>query len=108
MAFPHAHIKNGVRLHRTVVLPAFQGIGLGGILTKHIADMYHRSGHALFTTTTHPARIRQLSKSPDWICTHKGRVSANTTATAKGASFNKSNSRGRITTSWKYAPGKGK
>lgn len=107
ITFPHARIKNGVRLHRTVVLPAFQGIGLGGIITKHVVDMYHRNGHKIFTTTTHPARIRQLSRSPDWICTHKGRVSPNGSTSAKSTSMNKTNSRSRITTSWKYAPGKG-
>lgn len=101
--FPHAHLKNAVRLHRTVVQPAFQGIGLGGVLTSYVVDMYHRNGTKVFTTTTHPARIRQLSRSPNWICTHKGRVGK----VGKNSAM-KSSSSSRITTSWKYAPGKGK
>ncbi|UHG93625.1 GNAT family N-acetyltransferase [Spirosoma oryzicola] len=97
--FPHPKVKNAIRLHRTVVLPAFQGIGLGNVLTSHVVKMYHRNGTKIFTTTTHPARIKQLSKSPDWTCTHKGRVSP----AGKNGTM-KRHSESRITTSWRYAP----
>ncbi|WP_234734811.1 GNAT family N-acetyltransferase [Tellurirhabdus bombi] len=99
--FPHAIVKNALRIHRTVVLPAFQGIGLGITLRNMIAARVTSQGKQLLTTTTHPALIRQMHNDPRWVCTFKGRHSK----PGKKSKLQVS-SCNRLTTSWKYVPPK--
>lgn len=95
--FPHPVLKNAMRIHRTVVLPSFQGMGLGLRLRNSIASLITSEGKTLITTTTHPALIRQMHKDPNWKMTAKGR----SPKPGKTSQFN-SSSNNRITTSWKY------
>ncbi|GAB3272877.1 hypothetical protein GCM10027347_44840 [Larkinella harenae] len=97
LTFPHPVVKNCLRIHRTVVLPSFQGLGLGIKLRNTIASLITREGRKLITTTTHPALIRQMQKDPLWACTAKKRHPK----PGKSSQFN-STSSNRITTSWKY------
>jgi GNAT superfamily N-acetyltransferase len=54
------------REHRTVILPDYQGIGLGHALSGLIASMWTGLGLGAVSTTTHPALIRSRSRSPHW------------------------------------------
>lgn len=67
MAFPSA--KPGWREHRTVVLPDFQGIGLGNRMSEFIASVYAATGRPYYSTTTHPAMVRYRAKSKVWTMT---------------------------------------
>jgi hypothetical protein len=91
-----------VRLHRSVVLPEFQGFGLSMKMTEVICKMYHDKGLRVRSTTNHPARIAGFKKSPNWICVHKGRQPSN----SKSGLNVGGNSDKRITTSWEYCPRK--
>jgi GNAT superfamily N-acetyltransferase/alpha-D-ribose 1-methylphosphonate 5-triphosphate synthase subunit PhnL len=57
------------REHRTVILPDYQGIGLGHALSSLIASMWTGLGYGAVSTTTHPALIRSRSRSPHWRLT---------------------------------------
>jgi GNAT superfamily N-acetyltransferase len=103
LPFVHPRVKNTRQGHRTVVLPDFQGIGLGVYLRDFIADHYLQRGLSYITTTSNPALVNYMTKSPKWICTRFGRTNAVLNAhkgikglikTVSGVS--------RITTSWKY------
>jgi ABC-type iron transport system FetAB ATPase subunit len=57
------------REHRTVVLPDFQGVGLGNALSDLLASMWAGLGYGAVSTTTHPAMIRSRLRSPRWRLT---------------------------------------
>lgn len=52
---PSGHFKNGVRESRIVVLPEYQGLGLGYKISEITAAIYKDSGYRYFTKTVHPA-----------------------------------------------------
>lgn len=69
LPFPHPSYRNTFRLSRTVVLPDYQGIGLGNVLSSEVAANYRRMGRRVIATLSHPALIRARMASPDWVCT---------------------------------------
>jgi GNAT superfamily N-acetyltransferase len=64
--FPHPSRKNIRMGHRLVVLPDYQGLGIGGRfddwLGEHLAD----KGYRYHKTISHPALIAYFSRSPRW------------------------------------------
>lgn len=70
LSFPHAH-RPGWRFSRIVVLPDYQGLGLGIIGTERVCGMYRATGKPVFLVASHPAVIRALAKSPHWTMRRK-------------------------------------
>lgn len=68
---PHAKAKNIKRGHRVVVLPDFQGIGVGRALIETIAEHYVSQGFRFRYNSSHPAIIRARANDPRWIVTRK-------------------------------------
>ena len=55
------------RIHRTVVLPDYQGIGLANIMNEWLGEyVYEKHKMPLSIITSHPALIHQFSKSYKW------------------------------------------
>lgn len=73
ISFPHATIKGGRREHRTVVLPDFQGFGLGARLSDWLAEWHIRQGHRFYSRTTHPRLGAYREASPLWRATSGSR-----------------------------------
>ena len=71
LPFPHPTAKNIRKEHRTVVLPDFQGIGLGNKLSETIAKHYQSMGFRFRSVTSHPAMIAYRAKSPLWSMDRK-------------------------------------
>jgi GNAT superfamily N-acetyltransferase len=65
--FQHPHLKNTKREHRTVVLPDYQGIGIGNILSNFVGQYCLDQGFGYQSVTSHPAMIFHRMKSPNWI-----------------------------------------
>jgi len=63
---PHARVRNIKRLHRTVTLPDYQGVGLAAFLTEWVGQHLYEQGFRLRSVTAHPAMIRIRSRSPRW------------------------------------------
>jgi len=57
------------RGHRTVVLPEFQGMGLGTAFSDAIAEIYVSRGFRYFSKTAHPSFGEHRQKSPLWRAT---------------------------------------
>ncbi len=57
------------RGHRTVVLPEFQGLGIGTAFSDAIAEMYVSRGLRYFSKTAHPSFGEHRQKSPLWRAT---------------------------------------
>jgi ABC-type molybdenum transport system ATPase subunit/photorepair protein PhrA/GNAT superfamily N-acetyltransferase len=58
-----APIRRG---HRTVCLPDYQGVGIGGALFTTIASMWKGLGFRPFSNTAHPAEIANRVRSANW------------------------------------------
>ena len=64
--FPHPKKPNMKKIHRTVVLPDYQGIGIGTKFVNIIAEMYHQQGFEFFRVMSAKNVIGALTKSPLW------------------------------------------
>lgn len=71
IAFPNGNWKNGWREHRTVVLPEFQGMGIGSALSDAVADYIISTGARYFSKTSHPAFGYHRNNSDKWRATSK-------------------------------------
>ena len=65
--------KGKKRVHRLVVLPDYQGIGIGTAFIKEVAKIITKEGFELNLTTTTPALVGALKKDKDWILARFGR-----------------------------------
>lgn len=63
------------RGHRTVVLPEFQGMGIGTAFSDAIAEFYVSQGVRYFSKTAHPSFGEHREKSPLWRATSTNRKS---------------------------------
>lgn len=71
LAFPNANFKNAWREHRTVVLPDFQGMGLGVRISDAVAKGVVEMGGRYFSKTAHPRMGAYREASPAWRATSK-------------------------------------
>lgn len=69
--FPHPHVKNMKRIHRIVVKPDYQGIGLGTKFMSEIAKKYKKEKMRISLVTSSPAFIHGLKNSKNWVMTRK-------------------------------------
>ena len=72
--FPHPKVKNIKKVHRLVVLPDYQGIGVGIHLLNEIGKIYKEQKHRYIIMTSAPSLIFNLKKSNLWKCIRYGRV----------------------------------
>lgn len=83
--FPHPSSALFKAEHRTVVLPDFQGVGIGNRLSEFVARHWTQKGFAFISTTSAPSMIHHRNKSPLWRTTGFGKkpVGAKTAKLAK-------------------------
>lgn len=108
-------MRDAKRLHRSVVLPDYQGIGIGMAFKKAVCDIVRKEGWTgqIWSTTTTPAQYHAQCKSPYWKLVRYGRSTIHRDKKwAKMADVAKlmkaSSSRGRITYSFVYVGDEGK
>jgi len=65
--------KGWKRGHRMVVLPDYQGIGIGTAFEEYTSQYYADKGWNINVTTTTPALIHSLARSKKWLLIRKGR-----------------------------------
>lgn len=65
--------KGKKRVHRLVVLPDYQGIGIGTAFIKAVAEIVRADGYELNLTTTTPALVGALRKDKHWALARHGR-----------------------------------
>jgi GNAT superfamily N-acetyltransferase len=71
LALPNGNFKNGWRGHRTVILPDYQGLGIGVRFSDSIAQIHLDQGHRYFSRTSHPRMIYYREHSSLWRPTSK-------------------------------------
>lgn len=103
LPFPHPIKKNAYKGHRTVIIPDYQGVGIGGVFTDYVAQLFIDEGKHYISTTSNPSMIHARMKNPKWVTTRKGRASKGS-SNGKIQNKNKkgSTSSARITMSFEY------
>lgn len=86
------------RGHRTVVLPDYQGVGIGSILSNFIAEYYVKQGFRYSSVTSNPAFINHRKNNKNWALKAYGRKGKH----GDTLTLRKFGSQNRITTSWEY------
>jgi hypothetical protein len=77
LPLPSGTIQNAWRMSRTVVLPDYQGMGIGGAISTYIAKLYKSDGKKFYTKTSNPALWNQREKSGSWrVCMVNDNVEA--------------------------------
>lgn len=66
--------KGWKRIHRLVVLPDYQGIGVGTKFLNEISQKYKSEGWNVNCTTTTPSLVGALKNSKKWNLVRFGRV----------------------------------
>lgn len=74
LAYPSGTVKNAWRGHRTVILPDYQGLGIGVRISDAIANIMVISGYRYFSKTSHPRMGEYREKSIDWKPTTKNKI----------------------------------
>ena len=96
----HDTIKNAMRLHRLVVSPDYQGIGIGPALLDFVADIYKREGQRITACFSHPALLQSLAKNENWRITRQ----TSHAAAHRGSLSAVAGSCRRLTVGWEYLP----
>jgi len=66
--------KGWKRIHRLVVLPDYQGVGIGVRFINAVSAAVAADGFSVNLTTTTPALVGALRRSKDWDLVRKGPV----------------------------------
>jgi ABC-type lipoprotein export system ATPase subunit/GNAT superfamily N-acetyltransferase len=96
---PHPIAKTIKKVHRLVILPDYQGLGIGIKLLNEVGKYYIKSGWRYTIVTSAPSLIFGLKKHINWKCKHFGRMIA-TSGILHGSNNKNTNSKHRLTTSW--------
>jgi hypothetical protein len=98
--FPHPQAKDIMTISRVVIVPEFQGFGIGIKFMDTIADIY-KADRIRVTTSLKPFMMA-LNSNKNWKCVRSGRVgkpgknSMNHTIKESSVSYN------RITATFQY------
>jgi GNAT superfamily N-acetyltransferase len=75
---PSGHYKNAVRGSRTVVLPDYQGMGIGTKISDFCGGIYKNNGYKYYVKTVNPALGEHRNKSKKWKSSAKnGKITKN-------------------------------
>lgn len=99
---PLAGFRNARREHRTVVLPDFQGVGIGNTLSEWLGGYLKSLGLRFTSVSSHPAMIRHRAKSPKWRMKRFGHSQNHKACDRRVIALCKTGSTGRLTASFEY------
>jgi hypothetical protein len=74
IAMPSGTLKNAWREHRTVVLPDYQGLGIGVRISDWLAERCRKMGRRYFSKTSHPRMGEYRNNSSKWRKTSKNNM----------------------------------
>lgn len=96
-----SNLKRVRRGHRTVVLPDYQGVGIGNTLSEVMAQYYIDNDYRFYSLTSHPAMIQHRNRSSKWrMLRRPGNCSS--PGKKDGKSFRNSSAASRLSASFEY------
>jgi ABC-type lipoprotein export system ATPase subunit/GNAT superfamily N-acetyltransferase len=84
LPFPHPKLKKYKKVHRLVILPDYQGAGIGIKFLNEIGNIYKKEKCRYSIVTSAPSLINALKNSEKWICKHFGRKQKQNAALNRG------------------------
>lgn len=109
LTMPSGTVKYAYRQHRLVVLPDYQGLGIGTKVNDFLANYYVEHGYKYFIRTTHVRIKSHLSKAIGWKETTTSnslrsfrRINANIQKQEKGLAHTGITGDRRIAASFEY------
>jgi ABC-type lipoprotein export system ATPase subunit len=72
--FPHPISKDLKKVHRLVILPDYQGAGIGIKILNEVGKIYKEEKWRYTIVTSAPSLINALKKSNEWLCLRIGRA----------------------------------
>ena len=101
--FMHPSKGEKWQAHRIVVLPDYQGVGIGKEIMNYTAEILKKEGKTPIITTSSISMIMALKKQPRWICTRIGRAGKGSrTGLFQNLNVKFSTSHARITAAFRY------
>lgn len=94
--FPNSGKRKIRKVHRLVVLPDYQGLGIGNIILEQVGEIFIKEGFVFSITTSSPNLVNSLKNAKNWKCIRFGRSHPHR-GQMKG-----SNSSNRITASYEF------
>lgn len=96
-----------VRGHRSVVLPDYQGVGIGNAMITNLAGMWRACGYRVLRNTGHPAEIASAARDPNWKMTRTPARTGRDSLSRAGknihaARMRKTRAADRLTASFEY------
>ena len=73
ITMPSGTLKNAWRGHRVVILPDFQGMGIGVRFIESVAQLHLDEGHRFFSRSAHPRMHNYMENSNLWKPTSKNK-----------------------------------
>jgi GNAT superfamily N-acetyltransferase len=67
LPLPNGAFKNAFRIHRLVILPDYQGLGIGSKLIEYFANLHCKIGCGFYIRTSHVKLHTYFSKKENWI-----------------------------------------
>ena len=98
--FPHPIAKDIMTIGRLVIVPEFQGFGIGVKFMNEIAKLY--DDNRIRITTSLKPFIESLSKNKSWRCVRFGRVGKSGATSSVHSSDKNSLSNNRITATFEW------
>ncbi len=77
--------KNRRRISRIVVLPDYQGLGIGMKFTETVAELHVAEGFRVNITASHPAVVGHCRRSPHWKAIGMKKTGSTTIGTYRGS-----------------------
>jgi ABC-type lipoprotein export system ATPase subunit/GNAT superfamily N-acetyltransferase len=73
LPFPNGSFKNAFRITRLVILPDFQGLGIGLKILNYVSKLYLTDHKTMYIRTSNTALYLGLQKNKDWFeCGNSG------------------------------------
>jgi ABC-type lipoprotein export system ATPase subunit len=63
---PSGYYKNGFRVSRLVVMPDFQGLGVGCKILNYISSLYLANNKTMYIKTSNPSLTNNLENNTNW------------------------------------------
>lgn len=76
LPMPSGTVQNAFRGSRTVVLPDFQGLGIGNAVAKYLHKLYTKDGKKLYVKSINPALVMKRLNDSDYKFNGKTKSSA--------------------------------
>ena len=71
LTFPNGMVKNAYRIHRLVVLPDYQGLGIATKMIRYFANLHVKIDCSFYIRTSHIKLHKYFDNNNDWVETHR-------------------------------------